>query len=237
MYDRGFAPRGSGPGAVAADGEAGAFRGMSPPVPPVAFGDTSPAGTAAYEGDAAGLTAADGAVTKFLADVETVADFDGGTVGGFRTLGGEALGDLSVTLGETGFPGEGGTFGFAADDESLAVLGAFAAYACASTAGGNPGRPGGDVPVGGTRGGNSPPPPRPRREVPRAPAGREPARSGTPERGADLPRQDRAPSPPSGRMETHASRLSVMPGTQKRAAASRPPPPEEPGFLNPFSNC
>ncbi len=167
-------------GVWAWDGEAGAFWGTSPPVPPVAFGGTSPAGTATYKGDAAGLYAAAEAVEKFLADVEMIADFDrrtvGGTVGGFRTLGGEALGGLSVTLGETGFPGEGGpfsggtsartasgavagagqwgarwsdgagramggTFGFAADDASLSVLGAFTACACASTADGNPDDP------------------------------------------------------------------------------------------------
>ena len=156
-------------------GEAGVFWGMSPPVPPVEFGPGSPTGTATYEGDAVGLHAAAGAATKFLADVEMVADFDSrtvdGEVDGFRDFAGTSLGDLSVALGETGFSpqgdpfsgvtsgdvagggtwggrwsdGEGramgGTFGFAADDGSTAVLGAFTACSCASAGGGNPDDP------------------------------------------------------------------------------------------------
>ena len=123
-----------------------------------------------------GLHAGAGATTKFLADVELVADFDSHTVSGgvdgFRFFAGETLGDLSVTLDGTGFSpqgdpfsgdtrvddvqgggkwgarwsdGEGwalgGTFGFAADDESLAVLGAFTASSGASAFGGNPNDP------------------------------------------------------------------------------------------------
>ena len=151
------------------EGEAGAFWSRSPSVPPVDFGPASPTGRAVYEGDAAGLLAAAGMATKFVADVRLEADFDGGTVGGavngFRSLAGGPLGDLSVTLGETAFADDGapfagdttaagaagsgkwggrwsdgagramgGTFGFAADDSSLAVLGAFTACACASGA-------------------------------------------------------------------------------------------------------
>ena len=158
-------------GVWASDGEAGAFWSMSPSIPPVSFGPASPAGAATYEGDAAGLHAANGAVTKFLADVRLVADFDsrtvGGAVNGLRSLKGVSLGDLSITLGEIGFSGHGapfagnsaaggmagsgrwggrwsdgkgwtlgGTFGFAADDSDLSVLGAFTACSCASTASG-----------------------------------------------------------------------------------------------------
>ena len=94
-----------------------------------------------------------------------------GTVDSFRSLTGEALDDLSVKLAETGFsprgdpfsgettaavPGTGkwgarwsdgegwtmgGTFGFAADDGSVAVLGAFSACSCASADRGNPDDP------------------------------------------------------------------------------------------------
>ena len=97
------------------------------------------------------------------------ADSIGGTVNAFRDLSGTALGDLSVTLEETAlsrtgeaFSGStaagvagsghwgarwaddkgwsvGGTFGFAADDDSVAVLGAFQACGdCAPDASGNP---------------------------------------------------------------------------------------------------
>ena len=153
-------------GVWAWEGEAGAFWSSSQTVPPVDFGPMSPTGRVVYDGDAAGLYAAAGTVTKFAADVRLVADFGGGTVGGavsgFRSLEGAALGDLSVTLGETGFPGDGapfagdttagattgsgmwggrwsdgtgwtmgGTFGFAADDSSLSILGAFSACVCA----------------------------------------------------------------------------------------------------------
>ena len=165
-------------------GAAGAFWSRSPEIPGVRSTGISPAGTATYEGDAAGLHAAGGSAAKFLADVEMVADFDSGTVGGtvdgFQTLSGKSLGDLSVTLGEAGFtrPGDGsggtasidmagetasagtagsgewgalwsdddgwtmgGTFGFAADDASVSVLGAFTACSCASVGGGNPDDP------------------------------------------------------------------------------------------------
>ena len=104
-----------------------------------------------------------------VADFST--DRIGGTVDGFRSFNGTSLGGLSVTLGaaslsrngdafsgdtSSGAPGGGkwgarwsdgrgwtvgGTFGFAADDESVALLGAFTACACASTAGGRPGDP------------------------------------------------------------------------------------------------
>lgn len=157
------------------NGEVGAFWSKSPSIPPVEFGAGSPIGTATYEGDAVGLHSANAAVTKFLADVELVADFEAhkvsGEVDSFRSLTGEALGDLSVKLAETGFspqgdpfsgettggvPGGGkwgarwsdgegwtmgGTFGFAADDGSVAVLGAFSACSCASANGGNPDDP------------------------------------------------------------------------------------------------
>ena len=161
--------------------EVGAFWSMSPS-PPVDFGDSSPTGTATYEGDAVGLHAAGGAVTKFLADVKMSADFGShmvsgkvsGKVSGFRSLAGSALGGagLVVNLGETDilpwgepFAGDttasgvsgsgawgarwsddkgqamGGTFGFAADDESVGVLGAFTAAQPASASGGNPDDP------------------------------------------------------------------------------------------------
>lgn len=151
----------------AGDSEVGVFWGRSPSAPPVDFGAASPTGTATYEGDAVGLHAAGGAGTKFLADMELMADFDNHTVGGevrgFRSFAGDSLGDHSVTLGETGFsrqgepfwgdttaggvPGSGtwggrwsdgvgwtmgGTFGFAADDGSVAVVGAFTACSCIS---------------------------------------------------------------------------------------------------------
>ena len=162
------------------EGAVGAFWGRSPSIPGVRPTGISPTGTATYEGDAVGLHAARGAATKFVADVEMVADFDGRTVGGavdgLRDFAGKSLGALSVTLDETGFtrPGEtasvdmeggtavtgmeghgnwgarwsdgdgwtmGGTFGFAADDESMAVLGAFTACSCASIDGGDPDDP------------------------------------------------------------------------------------------------
>ena len=167
-------------GIWASDGEAAAFWSMSPSIPEVSFGATSPTGTATYEGDAVGLHSDTGAVTKFLADVEMVADFGAHTVGGsvdaYRDFSGKSLGDLTVTLGEADFSqqgnpfsdetsgasgsdevagsgkwgarwsdGEGwtmgGTFGFAADDESMAVLGAFTACSCASIDGGSPDDP------------------------------------------------------------------------------------------------
>ena len=157
--------------------EVGAFWSMSPSIPPVEFGDSPPTGTATYEGDAVGLHAAGGTVTKFLADVEMSADFGShmvsGKVSGFRSLAGSALGDgLVVNLGETEFSPQGepfaggttasgvsgsgawgarwsddkgramgGTFGFAADDESVGVLGAFTAAQPASASGGNPDDP------------------------------------------------------------------------------------------------
>ena len=89
------------------NGDVGAFWGASPSVPRAGFGAGYPAGLATYKGDAVGLHAAGGATTKFLADVALVADFDdgttSGTVDGFRSFAGEALGQLSVTLAETGF--------------------------------------------------------------------------------------------------------------------------------------
>lgn len=152
------------------EGEAGAFWSGSPSIPPGDFGPEFPTGSAVYKGDAAGVLAAAGTTTKFVADVRLEADFGDGTVGGgvsgFRSLAGAALGDLSVTLGETGFADDGapftgdtaaggtagsgkwggrwsdgagramgGTFGFAADDSSLTVLGAFTACSCALGAG------------------------------------------------------------------------------------------------------
>ena len=162
------------------NGAVGSFWGRSPSVPEVSFGSGSPTGTATYEGDAAGLHAAGGAATKFLADVEMVADFDahtvGGMVDGFRSFSGTSLGELTVTLGETGFSAQaelfsgatsgavgpedvpgggqwggrwsdgdgwtmGGTFGFAADDASVGVLGAFSASSGASASDGNPDDP------------------------------------------------------------------------------------------------
>ena len=166
------------------EGAVGAFWGRSPSIPGVSSTGISPSGTATYEGDAVGLHAVGGGATKFLADVEMVADFAvhtvGGTVDEFRSFAGKSLGDLSVTLVETGFsrpgavssatasvdmaggtavdglPGSGqwggrwsdgdgwtmgGTFGFAADDASVAVLGAFTACSCASADGGNPDDP------------------------------------------------------------------------------------------------
>ena len=103
---------------------------------------------------------------KLVADFS--ADTIGGTVDAFRSFSGAALGDLSVTLEETAFLrtdgafsgstgagvagnghwgarwaddkgwNVGGTFGFAADDGSVTVLGAFQACACASVANGDP---------------------------------------------------------------------------------------------------
>ena len=161
-------------GVWAWDGHAGAFWDRSPSREPVDFAATSPTGTASYEGDAAGLHAAAGAVTKFLADVAMVADFGERTVSGqvdaFRSLTGESLGDLAVTLGETAFPAGGGsfsgdtsanvpgsgkwggrwsddegrslggTFGFASADGGMALLGAFQAHS-AGDAGGSPDDP------------------------------------------------------------------------------------------------
>ena len=163
-------------GVWAWDGDAGAFWSRSPSVPPVEFGSRSPTGRATYEGDAVGLRAADGAATKFLAEVEMVADFGGNTVGGtvdgFRALSGKALGAPAVTLSQTGFPANGdpfsgettatgvagggkwggrwsdgrgetmgGTFGFAAGDGSVSLLGAFSACHCASASDGDPDEP------------------------------------------------------------------------------------------------
>ena len=156
-------------------GHVGAFWDRSPWREPVDFASASPTGTATYAGDAAGLHAAGGAVTKFLADVEMVADFDtrrvSGGVDGFRSLAGEPMGGLSVTLGEAVFPagggaflgdtgatvagsgkwggrwsdGEGrslgGTFGFASEDGGMALLGAFQARTAGDAGGGNPDDP------------------------------------------------------------------------------------------------
>ena len=156
-------------GVWAWEGDVGAFWSKSPEIPPVDFGHRyAPVGTATYEGNAAGIHAVPDAATKFVADVEMVADFDaytmGGRVDGFRTLEGGPIGDLAVTLDKTSFARDGapfsgstssagagagkwggrwsdgmgwtmgGTFGFAADDESMAVLGAFTACSCASIA-------------------------------------------------------------------------------------------------------
>ena len=89
------------------NGAVGSFWGLSPSIPAASFGAVPASGTATYEGDAAGLFAAADDVARFLADATLVADFDSLTVDGrvdeFRTLSGEALGDLSVTLGEAGF--------------------------------------------------------------------------------------------------------------------------------------
>ena len=158
------------------NGSVTAFWASTQPLPAVEFGPASPTGTATYEGDAVGLHAADGAVTKFLADVTMTADFGGRTIGGevagFRSLAGKAFGGLSVTLEETDFAADGapfagdtasgdaagggkwgarwsdrlgetmgGTFGFAADDRSVTLLGAFSACHCASAAPGNPDDP------------------------------------------------------------------------------------------------
>ena len=157
------------------NGEVGVFWSRSPSIPPAEFGAGSPVGTATYEGDAVGLHSANEAATKFLADVELVADFDTHTVSGevdrFRSFTGESLGDLSVKLAETGFsprgdpfagettggvPGGGkwgarwsdgegrtmgGTFGFAANDGSVALLGTFNACSCPPADGGNPDDP------------------------------------------------------------------------------------------------
>ena len=94
-----------------------------------------------------------------------------GEVNKFRSLAGAALDGLSVSLGETSFPAKGGsfagettatvpgggnwgarwsdeygwtmggTFGFAATDGSVAVLGAFNACSCASATDGDPDDP------------------------------------------------------------------------------------------------
>ena len=109
------------------------------------------------------------AEVELVADFST--DMISGTVAGFRSFEGASLGEISVTLGAEAlsrdgdaFSGDtssgvlgsgkwgarwsdgkgwtvGGTFGFAADDESIALLGAFTACHCASTTGGRPGDP------------------------------------------------------------------------------------------------
>ena len=103
--------------------------------------------------------------------MEMVTDFGSRTVGGridgFRTLSGQALDASAVTLDRTKFPagggafsgetaatgvaggrwsdgrGEamGGTFGFAATDGSVSLLGAFTACHCASASDGDPDDP------------------------------------------------------------------------------------------------
>ena len=113
------------------EGAAGAFWSRSPPVLPVDFGPASPTGRAVYEGDAAGVLAAAGTATKFVADVRLEADFGGTTAGGAAGSG-KWGGRWSDGAGWA----MGGTFGFAADDASLTVLGAFTACACASEAAG-----------------------------------------------------------------------------------------------------
>ena len=164
-------------GVWAWNGEVGAFWDRSPLGPvDVAFDSTSPIGTATYDGDAVGLHAAAGSTTKFLADVEMVANFDTNTVSGevdrFRSLTGELFGNLPVIiLDKTNFSSQGdafsgettatvpgggkwgarwsdgkgwemgGTFGFAAEDGSSALLGAFDACSCASATDGNPDDP------------------------------------------------------------------------------------------------
>ena len=163
-------------GVWAWNGAAGSFWSPSPSIPAAPFGAMPASGTATYKGDAAGLHAEGDGVEKFVADATLVADFDSLTVDGrideFRTLSGETLGDLSVTLGEAEFSrnedvfsgstssdgtvdggnwgarwsgGEGGamggTFGFAADDGSVSVLGAFTASTGGSGSGGDPDDP------------------------------------------------------------------------------------------------
>lgn len=101
-------------GVWAWNGEVGAFWDRSPSGP-VDFGSTAPIGTATYDGDAVGLHAADGTTTKFLADVEMIADFDTNTVSGevdrFRSLTGELFGDLPVIiLDKTDFSSQGDAF-------------------------------------------------------------------------------------------------------------------------------
>ena len=163
-------------GLWARDGEVGAFWDKNPSGPPTNFSSPSPTGTATYEGDAVGIHAAGGEVTKFLADVTLNADFGAHMVSGkvdmLRSFAGTSLGDLSVTLGETSFSPQGdafsgdttatavtgsgkwgarwshdsrlemgGTFGFAATDGSVALLGAFDACSCPSTGGGDPNDP------------------------------------------------------------------------------------------------
>ena len=101
-------------GVWAWNGAAGSFWGLSPSIPAASFADMPATGTATYEGDAVGLHAASDGVAKFLADAALVADFDSltvdGRVDGFRTVAGESLGALSVTLGEADFSGTGAVF-------------------------------------------------------------------------------------------------------------------------------
>ena len=101
-------------GIWALDGDIGAIWGKSPAVPRMVFGSRTPTGTATYVGDAVGLHAADGTATRFLADVEIVADFGSNTVHGrvdrFRTLTGKAFDGLAVTLDATGLPRNGDPF-------------------------------------------------------------------------------------------------------------------------------
>ena len=95
--------------------QVGAFWSRSPSIPPVERDAGSPTGTTTYDGHAAGLHAAGGAETKFLADVKMSADLDShtvsGTVSGSRSLAGSALGDgLVVNLSETDFSSHGAPF-------------------------------------------------------------------------------------------------------------------------------
>ena len=107
------------------NGEVGAFWDKSPSGPPTTFASPSPTGTATYEGDAVGLHAAGGAVTKFVADVTLNADFANHMVSGevdmLRSIAGASLGDLSVTLGATSFSSQGDAF--SGDTTATAVPG------------------------------------------------------------------------------------------------------------------
>ena len=156
-------------------GEVGAFWSASPSVPQAGFTGGYPQGQAIFDGDAVGLLARTGATSRVLANLSLTADFNartiGGTVTGFRSFTGEALGGISVTLAETGFSADGGpfsgttssgsegsghwgarwsdsegrtlggTFGFVADDGDLALLGAFNASSNPPGSGGNPDDP------------------------------------------------------------------------------------------------
>ena len=93
--------------------EAGTFWTASPSIP-AAFDNRTRTGRMRYQGDAVGLRAAGKTVTKFLARITLIADFDrhtvSGRIDGFRSFQGRALDSLPVRLAETGFSPGGQPF-------------------------------------------------------------------------------------------------------------------------------
>ena len=101
-------------GLWANEGEAGAFWTASPSIPAPAFSKNPPKGRATHAGDAVGLYAAEGRVTKFVAEIEITVDFTAGKASGrvmrLQSFDGKPLSNLAVTLAEAAVPPSGAPF-------------------------------------------------------------------------------------------------------------------------------